>query len=303
MKGVFNTMTLRFDEVEHKYYLGDKELISTTTLLSKHGLSVDYSNVPEPIMERARQRGNKEHKNIEMGLKGEANIHDLSDFAIKSIETLGKHKITVLGSEIMAHNDIVAGTIDIIGLQDGLKVMVDIKTTYKIHMNTLRWQLSVYSYLHGGVDKLYCLWHNRETNKAELVDVEFIPTEKVERLLECERLGIIYTEYETNEIMNFKQSEIFYNQIKLLEYYKNFIVQLESELKPKLNELASAMSNSGIKKIENDDFNITYVAPQERVSYDYKQFLKDNGLEIPDSYKKITKVKEHVKIKTKEKEK
>ena len=103
--------------------------------------------------------------------------------------------------------------------------------------------------------------------------------------------------------MDFKKSEVFYNQIKLLEYYKNFIVQLESELKPKLNELASAMNESGIKQIDNDDFKITYVAPQERVSYDYKQYLKDMGLEIPQKYKKITNVKEFVRIKTKENKK
>ena len=39
-----------FDSITHTYLMGDKILQGVTTLMRKHGLSTDYSGIPDHIL-------------------------------------------------------------------------------------------------------------------------------------------------------------------------------------------------------------------------------------------------------------
>lgn len=277
-----------------EYWLGDKKLIRTTELLSKHKLSPDYSQVPEWILENPREKGNLEHKMIELGVKGQAKTTDLSDFATQAVELLAQHGITVVGSEYRVHNDDIAGTIDLIGLKNDKQIIIDVKTTSKLYTEAVRWQNSIYAHLLGNVNEIYVLWFNKETKKAELIPLEFVETNKILRLLECEKEGKLYTEIQS------LVGKDFYNQfvieLRELENVEDYIKNLQKAVDLRKEQLKEAMKENSIKSIDNDDLRITYVAPQVRVSYDYKKYLADNELEIGEEYKKETNVKESLRI-------
>lgn len=61
------TKEIRFDPIEHRYFLGDEEIPSVTKILQTVGLSKDFTNV-DPFY---RDRGIAGHKAIELYLKGE----------------------------------------------------------------------------------------------------------------------------------------------------------------------------------------------------------------------------------------
>ena len=56
-----------FDDITHSYLTNDGEfLIGVTSLMRKHGLSPDYSSIPEDVLQKAAERGSKVHKDIEL---------------------------------------------------------------------------------------------------------------------------------------------------------------------------------------------------------------------------------------------
>lgn len=83
---------------------------------------------------------------------------------------------------------------------------------------------------------------------------------------------------------------------KIHEFYrlKKEIEAIDARVKAVLLE---NMKKEGIKKVDNDIFTATYVAPSERTSVDTNK-LKANGLY--DFYTKKTAVKESIRLSFKE---
>lgn len=79
-----------------------------------------------------------------------------------------------------------------------------------------------------------------------------------------------------------------FNQLKIE------VDAINERIKTKMLE---SMKGNGIKKIENDYFTATYIAPSERVSVDVNK-MKSNG--IYPMYTKVSSVKESVRINWKE---
>ena len=74
--------------------------------------------------------------------------------------------------------------------------------------------------------------------------------------------------------------------------------QLESEKKTLQAQLLDGMELYGIKKIENDQFTVTYIEPTTRVSVDQKK-LKEQFEEVYLECVKESSVKASVRIKLK----
>lgn len=83
------------------------------------------------------------------------------------------------------------------------------------------------------------------------------------------------------------------NELKAFEIEKAKIEIKEKELK---QALLNAMEENNIKKFENDDIRITYVAPTTRKSVDTAR-LKEEGLF--DLYSKESAVKASVRLEIK----
>ena len=184
----------QFDKNTHVYTFNGYPLISVTQLMKKHGLSPDYSAVDPEVLFAAAERGTLIHREIEEYLKtGEPGFTEECAAFADMAEDMHLSKIE---SEVMVHNDIVAGTVDIMctGITKDARtvsILGDFKTTTQLYIDAVRWQLSIYEALTGReFDELYAF--HLVGSKAKAVQVGRVPREEVERLFECERTGQVY---------------------------------------------------------------------------------------------------------------
>lgn len=281
---------IRFNEETHEYFIGDKKLISVTQLMRKHGLAPDYASVDPEVLKAAAERGSLIHKEIEeynklwqIGFTDELSAY---------VDYIEANNVQVEGSEFILHNDIVAGTADLLLKQDDKLIIADIKTTYVLHKDAISWQLSIYAYLlNKGVEKGQA-FHLRDGN-LNVVEIPLKPLEEVEKLLQCEREGIIYKQ-DVTAINNAKLEELAEVEkvIKAIEIQKK---EAEAKAQDLRAALIEAMKANGVITFENDDIRITYVAPTTRESVDSAKLKKDLP-EIAAQYMKTSTVKESLRI-------
>lgn len=290
-------MEVKFRESDHTYWLGDKQLISVTQLMKKHGLSADYSTVKADILNAKAERGSLIHKEIESYIKFAAEGFTDELDAFKAL--IAEHDITPTSSEAIVYDNLVAGTIDVIGQCPSGRIIADVKTTSTLHKDALAWQLSIYEYLfqkvHPGanVSALYGI-HLNETS-AKLVEVERKPREEIERLFECEKNGELFIPKST--ALSISKSELAYmvdveRRISDLKKQIDVYAKAYDEMK---EDLKARMKEQGVKSYEDDLLKITYIDSYTRESVDTTK-LKVDKPEIYSAYKKVTNVKDAVKV-------
>lgn len=288
---------IKFNELEHKYYLIDEngnetELVSVTTLLKKHNISSDYSFVKEEVVAAKAERGKVVHKELENYIK-ENKIGFTSELE-KFIELCSRENIKPLKSEFIVFNDEIAGTVDLEGVIDGKETFLgDFKTTLSLNKESVAWQLSLYQYLIGkNYDKLLC-FHFPDPITLKVIEVSPIPKEEIEKLLECERNFILY-EKKTMELDFIDTEKILTVQraLKSLEARKKELEAEETEIK---EALIRKMEENGVKSIDNNLFKITYIDSYSKESIDTTRLKKEKP-EIAAEYIKVTTVKPSVRI-------
>ncbi len=286
---------IEFREDTHEYFLDGKKLISVTQLMRKHGLSPDYSTVPAEVLKAKSERGTMIHAEIENYIKaGEIGFTaELAEF----IDYAHKNGVVYTESEKIVHNDIVAGTVDLI--IDGGTV-ADIKTTSTLHKEAVSWQLSIYAALING-SKSYEItrgqaYHFNADGVLTVVDIPLKPAEEVQKLFECERNGEIYKQ-------NLPVSGA---ELAALVEVESLIKQIEAEKKAAEARAAdlraalmAAMEQNSVNSFENDLIKITYVAPTTRTAIDSTRLKKDLP-EIAEKYTKTSNVKASLRITIKE---
>ena len=294
-----------FKEDTHQYFLVDaktgevvKELISVTTLLSKHGLSPDYSSVPSETLKAKAKYGKLVHKELEEYIKdGKIGFtQELQDF----MAYCQTNNFYAVDSEFMVYNDIVAGTVDLLGAQqiavdDEIEILGDFKTTATLHKEAVSWQLSIYAYLYneqyGKMVNGLKAFHFGDGLKD--VDIEFKPVEEIEKLLECERNGEIYQQKQLVLAEDLKKQLILAEEtIKQIDIQKK---EAETNAEKIRQMLLEKMREEGIKSFEDERIKITYIAPTTRETIDTAKIKKELP-EIAEQYKKISNVKDSVRI-------
>ena len=285
---------IKFDEQNHKYFLGKKELLSVTTLLKKHGLSTDFSDVmiSPAVLEEARDRGNLIHldwKNyIQKGILPSTK-EGLQILALyKTIGITGRAK-----SEYIVHNSEIAGIVDFSFLQispsEIIAYLTDIKSGSQKDITAWSWQLSLYEYLENlTYDKLLIL-HCPKNKDLEPIEVPRIPREEIERLLECERNCELYKPIQTELATVSKEISA------KITLGIQTIKRIEKEIEEFKSAILNEMRDKNIKKFDNGEVSITYIAPTTRESIDIKK-LKEKLPEVAEKYKKVSNVKDNIKI-------
>lgn len=293
---------IKFIEETHQYLLGDKELISVTTLMKKHGLSPNYAGVSSDVLKAKAERGTLIHKEIEDFIKsGELGFTtELMNF-IKARQQL-KDRLEIMESEFIVHNDIVAGTLDLLLRGDyGEYTVADIKTTASLHKEAISWQLSIYAYLLYSMDQVTIAtkgqaYHFDKDGNLNIVDIPLKPFSEVERLLECERKGETFKQELSGrdaDLMKLYEVEAL---IKSIEDQKQAAEEQAKELRAALMQ---AMDDNGLTTFENDRIKLTIKAPYERSSIDSAR-LKKEMPQIAEQYTKKSTVKASLVITLKE---
>lgn len=301
---------ITFNEDTHEYFNGDKKLISVTQLMSKHGLAPDYNNIPDAVLRAKAERGTLIHKEIEQYIKN-GEIGFTNEFiAFKRYADAQTNK-KVFESEYILHNDICAGTADLILIENGKFIIADIKTTATLHKEPLSWQLSIYAELFNAYfAELYNdsfpedaplikrgqAYHFDKDGELNVVEIPLKPVEEVKRLFDCERKGEIY-----------KQDLTFYDyQLEelstveaVIKHYETLKKQAEEQAQEMRNALLEAMAKNGVKSLENNKLKITYIEPSTRTAIDSTR-LKKEMPEIAEKYTKTSQVKASLRITLKE---
>lgn len=283
---------IEFREETHEYFLDGKKLISVTQLMRKHGLAPSYDSVPEAVLKAKAERGTLIHKEIEDYIKhGEIGFTtELTEF----IKHITENKLTPFMSEEIAYNDIVAGTVDLV-FADG--TIADIKTTATLHKEAISWQLSIYAHLLKGLrieqGKAY---HFNAEGLLKVVNIPLKPISEVERLIECERNGELYTQKLTGTDAQLAELAEVESIIKQIEEQKKAAEAQAVELRAAIMQ---AMEQNGITSFENDRIKLTYVAPTTRTAIDSAK-LKKELPEVAEKYTKTSNVKASLRITLKE---
>lgn len=287
---------VKFNKKNHTYTLikdnGEKiNLVSVTTLLKKHEITPDYSNVNENVLKAKAERGSVIHEELEQYInhKKLGFTSELENF----IKACKKHNILPSKSEFMVWNDEIAGTVDVAGIIDGQTFLGDFKTTTTLHREAVAWQLSLYAYLmNEKFDKFLCI-HFPDEDTCNIVEIKPIEKEEIERLLECERNCELFQK-KTLELDTVSCEKILtiQQELKTLDDRKKELEKAESELKQMLIE---KMEETGVKSIDNEYFKITYVAPTTRETIDSARIKKELP-EIAEQYVKTSAIKASVRI-------
>lgn len=123
---------LRFDEEQHRYFLGQRELPSVTHVID-HVLQ-DLARIPPDMLLAARERGTAVHKACELADLGTLDWSTLDVALFPYVEAWERFKVETRFVPIRIEERIYsevygyAGTLDRIGSMDYKETLIDIKS-------------------------------------------------------------------------------------------------------------------------------------------------------------------------------
>jgi hypothetical protein len=181
-----------FDELAHTYNYMGQDLSGVTSLLHRTLFANKYNGISQEVLNKAAEYGHNIHEQIELvdSLGVESDHPSLIDYVrIKKENGL----VTLANEYLISDDSYIASSIDIVFEVADNVVYVDIcdvKTTSKLDMEYLSWQLSIYAYLferqnpHLKVRKLLALWLPKPRyGKSNLVEVVRKPMEAIKVLI------------------------------------------------------------------------------------------------------------------------
>ena len=265
-----------FDKVSHSYTNEDGVLLmGVTELLSKHGISPDYSGIPAKKLKEAAAKGTAIHEYLQAYENGEmVPTSDLLD----EYKQLG---LKFLASEfLISDNEMVASSIDMLYQSGEDSVIIcDIKTTEKAHIRSVQWQTSIYKYLFERqcpgikVSALYLLWADKKAEKLrEFRPLEPIPDEEVEKLLECEKNGLIYIDEndipDASLVLKEDGLATYISKANEIAALKAKIKEIEAGLKFYDERLMAYMMENGIEKLSANGGTFSLKKPYTQIRVD-----------------------------------
>ena len=291
------TRKVSFDPICHQYICGDKQLIGVTSLMRKHGLSPDYSDIPTALLEKAAEKGTALHRLLEDYDDGKPLVLN-SDSEKKTINDYKKLGLDHIASEYLVSDfKVVASFIDKVYARGENQVEIcDVKTTSLLHEDALSWQLSIYKYLFSllnpniDVVALTVLWFDKNTGALKrYAPIREIPEEKVKELLACEEMELpfVLDKVDSSVSLALPESEIseFYSvtqQIAALKITMDALCEKKKEFDTKVlgymikEGLTTLSSPIGVFKMRKGSI---------RTTIDSKR-LKDERPEVYDEYSK-----------------
>jgi len=286
----------RFDKETHTYWLGEKQLISVTQLLAKHGLAPDYSAVNENILKKKAERGSLIHKEIEDYI-GSGEIGFTTEF-IDYLRFMKELNLIVQASEQIIWGNNIAGTFDLLAYDNCSTYLIDFKTTAKLDKEAVSWQLSLYNYLLNDIADKFYIFHLLPNHRSKAVEIQPKSIEQIERLLECERNGEIYSEKLPELKLEKELAELFTceQQLAELKRQKEAFEEVTEKIR---SAILSAMEENGVKSFESDLLKITYVAPYEKEQVNTAK-LRAEQPALYRKYLKTSQVNASLRVKLKE---
>ena len=287
-----------FDPVSHTYLMGDKVLIGVTSLMAKHGLSPDYSGIPEATLKKAAAEGTAIHQEIEDYDNGVSVLR--TPLIEEYIDICRENGLIFARNEYLISDDeLVASSIDgVYGPENDIS-LVDYKTTQKVHRRPLAWQLGIYKVLFERqtgrkVAKCYCLHIDKKERTIKgLVPIEPVSEAEVDALLLAEKEGRIYIDQyeEPSAELVLTDSELtaYVTQQAEIARLKEQIKAIEETIKGLDARVLDYMTKNNLEALEGGGGVFKVKKAYERTTIDTAR-LKKMQPGIYEQYKKTTTV-------------
>lgn len=290
-----------FCEENHTYKSETREYSGITGILKKYLFPDKYKDIPDAILEKAKQRGTTCHNQMEMWING-LPYESQNDEVVKMQDLLNGRNFT--HSELLVSDyKNFATKIDAVEESEEGIILWDWKTTSTLDKEYLSWQLSICAYFYemNFNKKVMQLMAGYITDKkVEIVPIVRIPEEHVIALLDAAAndepffINPLKTDVLNQEAILEKIYEIEQIIVDCEKRVKEAKIQGEALRTGLLNQ----MMEKGLKRIETDRMLLTVKESYERETLDSKK-VKELAPKIYDECKKVTKIKESLLIKIK----
>ena len=294
-----NNTQVFFEPLSHTYLCGEKVLIGVTTLMAKHGLSPDYSNIPAATLKKAADEGTAIHREIQDYDNGLSVLR--TPLIEEYIALCAEKGLKFVASEyLVSDNETVASSIDCVYGEKNEVILVDIKTTSKPHMRPLAWQLGCYKVFFERqnpgkkVRNCYCLHIDRKEKTIKgLIPVDVVTEAEVDALITAEREGRIYIDqYEEPSaeiVLTDAELSAYVVQASEIATLKDRIKQIEESLKALDKRVLEYMLEHNLESMEGGGGVFKVKKAYERTSIDTER-LKKMQPGIYEQYKKTSTV-------------
>ena len=274
-----------FNQEYHTYSLNGITLNGITGLIKSQLFPNLYKDIPQYILDKAAERGTMVHESIELfdaGFEPKVSTPELENY--KRIKQ--ENELTTITNEyIVTDKEHFASAIDLVLCKGEDIILADIKTTYTLDKEYVRWQLSIYAYLFElqnpdlKVSKLYALW--LRDDKSEFAEVKRVEIDTIKGLLQCEIDGRKF-----NAPAN--KADNMPSEIKQAE---KAIYHLITQIK----ELDAQKKDNDVKTYKGEHITLSRKAASTREDINKKK-LKDEFPEIYAACLKTTKINETLQI-------
>lgn len=274
--------TVIFDPEAHTYHTPEGvELQGITGMLHRQLFPDEYRDVPQHILDRAAQRGHAVHQLCE--LADDLGVTPEEPDGLAYVRLREEMGLVYRASEyLVSDNRRFASAIDKVYEEgDDAFTLADVKTTYRLNEDYVRWQLSVYAYLFelqnpgARVVRLLALWVR--DGRASAFPMERIPSDIVTALLEAEAEGRQFVNplsMPSTLPEKYRQME---QSIAEIDRQARYWTERKKEL---MDGIMREMVSAGAYSWEGERIRLTRKKDGIRRSFDQKRLEKDH----PDIY-------------------
>lgn len=301
-----NDSGVEYIDSTHQYIKDGRELKGITGLLKKYVFPDMYQNVSSATLEQAAAKGTLIHEQVELvvSLGIEPSLDSVKAF-VKLIneegyEPVESEYVLMIGENHASAIDLVVHKKD--APDDEVEIW-DIKGTYSVNKEYVRWQDSIYKVglekLNPNlkVTKICCMWLRDDAKRGticKLIDLGTPrPESDVKKLFLCEETGQLF------EDESHTPSYIAENEVALVEIEEKIAVLSEQRDALKA-AIFNGMEKDNLESFKSGIYTYSVKAGYDRVSLDTKAFDADDEetyAALLDKYKKVSHVKPSFQMK------
>ena len=291
---------VRFDEEQHRYFLGEKELSGITGTLIKKAFPDTYKGIPDAVLAKAAERGSVVHQNLELFdtvCNSDINIMPSVLPEIKDYnEMLISYGLHHVDSEyLVTDNENFASAIDkVLADDEGNIYLADIKTTATLHYDNVSLQLSIYAKWFEEqnpdlkVKEIVCMWFKNGQSKFQ--PLQRVSDEQIDELINAYLTDDAEYQYKVEVPEQFSALE---QEYRLITARMDALKIKQDDVKEQIMKMMEANKQ---KSIKTNIGSYSYVAATTKKTFDTKLF-KDTEPEHYEYYLKETTTKPSIRIK------
>lgn len=292
-----NPSPVRFDEEQHRYFLGDKELQGVTSTLLRLAFPDKYKDIDPDVLANAARKGKDLHAAIEFHDNFNTEASESDDERVEAYERIKlENGLTTIANEYLVSDlENYASSIDLVMQDsDGLIALADIKTTWQLDKAAAALQLSIYKRMFEQqnpelcVSTIYVIWlPNKDHSIAELHQLAIVDDQTIDNLITAHQTGQPYTYSPLPD--EWAQLE---QQYLRLNAQQQAIDQQITDLKKRMMEV---MQQCNISTVRTTNATVSYIGPKTTQRFDSATFRKENQ-ELYNNYMRPAETAAQIRV-------